>query len=106
MNEQKKVWIYGRINKPNKNELLCYQMDFLTKYAHENNYAIVDSTRTFDSRKSLKSIFMHYLINSIASEFMNCISVYSTNRLLIDPDKLEKLKLICRMYNASIITFK
>lgn len=106
MNEPKKVWIYGRVSEPDKNELLSYQINLLTEYAHENNYAIVGTTRAFDSGKNLESIFMQYLINSIVSEFMDSILVYSTNRLLIDPDKLEELELICRMHNVSIITIK
>lgn len=106
MNEQKRAWIYGKISDCDNYELLSYQMDLLTKYAHENNYAIVGSTRAFDSGKNLKSTFMQYLINSIVSEFMDCILVYSTTRLLVDPVKFEEFELICRMHNVSIITIK
>ena len=106
MSEQKKVWIYSRISEPDKNELLSYQIDLLTEYAHENNYAIVGLTRAFDSEKNLESIFMQYLINSIVSEFMDCILVYSTTRLLVDSEKFEEFELICRMHNVSIITIK
>lgn len=102
MSEQKKVWIYGRFSEPEKNELLSYQIDLLTEYAHE----IVGSIRAIDLGKSLESIFMQYLINSIISEFMDCILVYSTNRLFVDPEKFEELELICRIHNISIITIK
>ena len=98
MNEQKRAWIYGRISNYDNYELLSYQIDLLTQYAHENNYAIVGSTRAFDSRESFKSTFVQYLINSIVSEFMDCILFYSTNQLLIDSDKLEELGPICKMH--------
>lgn len=106
MNEPKKVWIYRRVSKPDRNELLTYQIDLLAEYTHENDYAIVGSARAFDSGKNLKSIFMQYLINSIVPEFMDCILVYSTIRLLVDLEKFEELELICRMHNVSIITIK
>lgn len=106
MNEQKKVWIYERVSGLDKNELLSYQITLLTKYAHENNYVIVGCTRTFDSCKSLESIFMQHLLNSIVSEFMDCILVYFTNQSLIDSDKLGKLELISKMQNVSIIPIK
>ena len=106
MSESKRAWIYGRVNDSEQNELLSYQIDMLENYAHEHNYAIVGSTRAFDSGKSLNSYFMMYLINSVVSEYMDCILVYSTNRLLIDPNLFEEFELICRMHDVSIITVK
>lgn len=106
MNEKKKVWIYGRINEDAKNELLAYQVDLLTDYAHKNNYAIVGSTTALDSGKSLDSRWMQYLIKCVVAEWMDCILVYSMNRLLTDPEILEEFELICRMHNVSIITIK
>lgn len=106
MSEQKKAWIYARVDDPNKNELLTYQIDLLNQYAHENNYSIVGSTRAFDLGNSMDSLFMKYLINSVVSEWMDCILVYSKNRLLVDQEKLDEFELICRMHNISIITIK
>lgn len=106
MNEPKRAWIYGRVSDREQNELLAYQIDMLENYANEHNYAIVGSTRAFDSGKSLDSYFMMYLINSVITENMDSILVYSTNRLLIDPEKFEEFELICKMHNVSIITIK
>ena len=106
MKEKKKAWLYGRISDRDKNELLAYQMDILEDYARKHDYAIVGSTRAFDSGKSLDSYFMMYLTSSVIAEYMDCILVYSTNRLLLDPEKIEEFELICKMHNVSIITIK
>ena len=106
MSEPKRAWIYGRDRNRDQNELLAYQVDLLEEYAHEHNYAIVGSTRAFDLGKSLDSYFMMYLINSVIAEYMDCILVYSTNRLLIDSEKFDEFELICRMHKVSIITIK
>ena len=106
MSEQKKAWIYARVDNCSKNELLAYQIDLLTQYSHNSNYAIIGTTRAFDSGKNMDSSFMKYLINCVVAEWMDCIVVYSKNRLLIDQEKLEEFELICRMHNVSIITIK
>ena len=106
MSEQKKAWIYCRISEDAKNELLAYQVDLLTDYAHKHNYAIVGSTTALDSGKSIDSLWMQYLIKCVVSEWMDCILVYSNNRLLTDPERLEEFELICRIHNVSIISIK
>ena len=106
MSEQKKAWIYARVDDCRKNELLAYQIALLTQHAHISNYAIVGTTPAFDSGKSMDSSFMKYLINCVVAEWMDCILVYSKNRLLTDPERLEEFELICRMHNVSIITIK
>ena len=106
MSEPKKAWIYGRISEDSNNELLAYQIDLLTDYAHKNNYAIIGSTPALDSGKSLESRWMKYLIKCIVAEWMDCILVYSKSRLLTDPERLEEFELICKMHNVYIITLK
>ena len=80
----------------------------LTDFAHKNNYAIIGSTTAIDSGKNMNSPWMQYLIKCVVAEWMDCILVYSMNRLLIDPELLEEFELICKMHNVSvsIITIK
>lgn len=106
MNEPKRAWIYGRISEDAKNELLAYQMDLLNDYAHKNSYAIVGTTPAIDSGKNMNSPWMQHLIKCVVAEWMDCILVYSMNRLLIDPEFLEEFELICKIHNVSIITIK
>lgn len=61
MAEQKRVWLYGRIDRGNASQFLDYQMEYLRRWAKEQGWVVMGETReirsgVFPDRPGLRTV--------------------------------------------------